>query len=105
MKEKILKDYSDKYSGPHKKPIITTKKGEPTIYPFHILTQYHMVQSYIMKLMSNRYCQVSNINLFNVLVLIIVEMHEFFDETDFASLACTCTDLCKVVSEIVACSK
>ena len=25
-KEKIMKDYSDKYSGPHKKPNITTKK-------------------------------------------------------------------------------
>ena len=40
------------------------------------------------------------INLFNVLVLIIVGMNEFFNEADFASLTCTYKDLCKVVPEI-----
>ena len=99
MEEKILKEYDDKYSGPHKKPIIT-KKGEPYTYPLCIPSQRHLVQSSIMKPMSNKYYRVSNINSYNVLVLIIIVMNEFFDETDLALLACTNKDLCKVVPEI-----
>ena len=53
-----------------------------------------------MKPMSNKYYRVSNINFKNVLVPIIVEMNKFFYEADFAFLACTYKDLCKMVPEI-----
>ena len=50
--------------------------------------------------MSNNHYQVSNISFKKVLVPISVEVNEFFKKTDFALLACTYKDFCKVVPEI-----
>ena len=97
-----MQEYQSKYGSSSNKPITAKVIGEPTTITPNTLPLYHtIVQSSALKPCGDKYYRVHDTNIYHVMVVVVVNMRDSFNEQDILSLSLFNKDFAEVVPQVI----